>query len=98
MNNSCAWFKQHYPGAVSTNVMIIWTKTVTPAGGFNEAVQIMTNKGLERLVKRTKEFFSQLKGTDLRDLSETKLQEHLEQYELIVDDLTTKYGVAPELQ
>lgn len=98
MNNSCAWFKQHYPGAARTNIMIIWTKTVTSAGGFNEPVQIMTNKGLEHLTKRTKEFFSQLKGTDLQDISETKLQEHLEQYEVTVDDLTTKYGQAPKLQ
>ncbi len=98
MNNSCAWFKQHYPGATSTNMMIIWTKIVSPAGGFNDAMQIMTNKGLEHLKKRTKEFFSQFKGTDLQDLSETKIQEHLERTELTLDDLTTNYGEAPKLQ
>jgi hypothetical protein len=59
-----------------------------PAGGFNEPVQIMTNKGLERLVK----------ATGLQDPSKTNLQEHLEQYELTAGDLTMKYGEAPKLQ
>jgi hypothetical protein len=54
MNNSCAWFKQHYPGAKNKNVMIIWTKTVGAAAGFNESVRIMTGKKLEMLVKNVR--------------------------------------------
>jgi len=40
MNNACAWFKQRYPGAKNRNLMIIWTKTVGAASGFNEDVGI----------------------------------------------------------
>jgi hypothetical protein len=98
MNNSCAWFKQHYPGAVRHNIMIIWTRAVSAAAGFNDPVQIMTSKGLERLVKHSKAFFAELKATDLDDLSEKKLQANLERYELTVDSLTTKYGEPPKLQ
>ena len=71
-------FTNHYPGAAHANIMIIWTKTVGAAAGFNHDVQIMTKKYLERLIKHTKAFFAELKGTDLQDLSEDKLQANLD--------------------
>ena len=95
MNNSCAWFKKRYKGATSRNVMIIWTKSVGAAAGFTEDVQIMRGKKLELLVKKVKAFFGELKGVDLQDVSEVKLQANLERHGLSVDALTSNYSEAP---
>ena len=95
MNNSCSWFKKRYKGATSRNVMIIWTKTVGSAAGFTQEVQIVRRNKLELLVKNVKAFFGELKGLDLQDLSEAKLQTNLEHHGLSVDALTTKYSEAP---
>jgi replicative superfamily II helicase len=95
MNNSCAWFHNRYAGASSRNLMIIWTKTLGTAAAFTEEVGIMRNKKLEFLVKNTKAFFGELKGIDLQDLSETKLQANLEQHQLSVEALISKYSEAP---
>jgi len=95
MNNSCAWFQNRYPGAKSRNLMIIWTKTLGAAAAFTEEVGIMRNKKLDLLVKNTKAFFGELKGLDLQDLSETKLQANLERHHLTVENLVSKYSEAP---
>jgi replicative superfamily II helicase len=95
MNNSCAWFKQRYRGAANRNLMIIWTKALGAAAGFNEDVQIMRSKKLETLVKNVKAFFGELKGVDLQDVSETKLQTNLDRYRLNVDELISQYSEAP---
>jgi len=95
MNNSCAWFTKRYAGAKSRNVMVIGTKTLGLAAGFNEEVTIMRSKKLELLVKNVKAFFGELKGVDLQDLSETKLQPGLERNGLTVDALTSQYSEKP---
>jgi hypothetical protein len=96
MNNSCSWFKRNYSGCQATNVMIIWTKTVGAAGGFNEPVRIMTAKRLERLVRNVRGFFQELKDDDLQDLAEARLHENLESYHLTIDQLLTNYVESPK--
>lgn len=96
MNNSCAWFKNNYPGAVSKNIMIIWTKAVAPAAGFNEDVGIMRGRQLETLVKNVRSFFQEFRGVDLKDLSEGKVKTLLHTHQLTVDDLLTQYSEAPQ--
>jgi hypothetical protein len=96
MNNSCAWFKRNYPGAQATYIMIIWTKTVGAAGGFNEPVLIMTAKRLDRLVRNVRGFFQELKDDDLHNLAEQKISKNLDSYHLGVDELLTAYGEAPK--
>jgi hypothetical protein len=75
--------------------MIIWTKAVGAAAGFNEPVRIMTNKKLEALVKSVRAMFGELKGLDLQDLSEVKLQENIDRYDLGVDQLVQDYSEEP---
>jgi replicative superfamily II helicase len=95
MNNSCAWFKQHYAGAKNKNMMIIWTKAVGAAAGFNQPVRIMTNKKLEALVRSVRAMFGELKGLDLQDLSEVKLQESIDRNDLSVEQLVHNYSEDP---
>ncbi|MGH7146468.1 MAG: DEAD/DEAH box helicase family protein [Nitrospiraceae bacterium] len=92
MNNACAWFKNHYGSAEVKRVMIIPTKKVSPAGGFNEEVQVMREHNLKKLVSNIRAFFNEFKGLDLRDLSESKIQEFLELHGLSVPKLLADYS------
>jgi len=95
MNNSCAWFKKHYGVVPVKNIMIIWTKVVNRAGGFNDQVEIMVANLLARLVKNVRGFFGELGTADLQSLSTTKLQSNLEAYHLTVDELLKDYSEKP---
>ena len=53
----CVVSRIRYPGSKSSNLMIIWTKTLGTGAGFTEEVRIMRNKKLDSLVKNTKDFF-----------------------------------------
>ena len=46
MNNVIAWFRKHYGGTKVKNLMIIPTKTIGHAAGFNEPVEIVRNANL----------------------------------------------------
>ncbi len=95
MNNACAWFAKRYPGAKNRNLIVIWTKLLGAAAGFNQPVEIVRLKKLELLIRNVKEFFGELRGMDLQDLSESKLQAKLSQHSLTVDDLLSKYSEQP---
>jgi hypothetical protein len=96
MNNSCAWFKNNYPGAATKNIMIIWTRNVGAAAGFNENVEITRARGLERLVRNVRSFFQEFHGTDLKGLSENTVKSLLSTHLLSIDDLMTKYSESPK--
>jgi hypothetical protein len=92
MNNSCAWFKKHYGDSPVKNMMVIWTRTVGQAGGFNELVEILTNSSLSQLTKNVRGFFGELAKADLQNLSTTKIQANLKAYELMIEDLLDRYS------
>lgn len=95
MNNACAWFAKNYPNAKATNWLIIPTKNVSAAAGFNSAVLILRKPNLKKLVKNVRGFFGQLKKLDLNDIDDEKLQEYLNDYSVSTDDLP-KYGEMPK--
>ena len=94
MNNACAWFKERYKGAKSKNILIIPTKVVSKATGFNETVGIMRKANLKRLVYNFKAFFAEFKSVDLKDVSDKKVQEFLNTHKLSVDEILTVYSEA----
>ncbi|WP_234396926.1 DEAD/DEAH box helicase [Bacillus massiliglaciei] len=92
MNNACAWFQRNYEGITKVKrVMIIPTKKVNRAAGFNFEVEVMRERGLNSLKKNVKNFFNEFKSSDIKDLSERKIQEFLNLHNLSVDDIVTKY-------
>jgi hypothetical protein len=95
MNNSCAWFKKHYSDCPVKNLIIIWTRTVGAAGGFNEPAEIVTEPCLSRLSKSVRGFFEELRIADIADVSKSALQKNLEAYKLTVEDLLEKYSEKP---
>ena len=96
MNNSCAWFRKHYGDSPVKNMMVIWTKTVGPAAGFNEPVEILTDASLTQLTKNIRGFFGELGKADLQNLSTTKIQANLKAYRLTVEDLLDHYSEKPK--
>jgi hypothetical protein len=96
MNNSCAWFKKHYGDSPVKNMMIIWTRIVSQAGGFNEPVEIVTDVSLGRLERNAREFFRELGTADLQNLSAKMLQANLDAYHLTVEDLLIRYSEKPK--
>jgi hypothetical protein len=95
MNNSCAWFNREYGDRPVKNLMIIWTRAVNRAGGFNEPVEIVTDTSLAKLGRNVREFFRELRTADLQSLSASKLQANLKSYHLTVDDLLNAYSEKP---
>ena len=96
MNNACAWFKKHYHDAKVTNLLIIPTKIVSSAAGFNELVQIVRKSSLKKLVKNFKSLFGEFKKIDLQDIDDAKIQKYLKEHSLSVEDILTGYSEAPK--
>ena len=97
MNNSCAWFRDEYPGAKMKPMLVIPSKKLGKGAGFvDENVAIMRDKHLRQLVNRTRAFFTEFRMLDLKDLSVAKVQLLLEAHQLTVDDLLSdRYSESP---
>ena len=86
MNNACAWFDKVYNKTPVKNVIIISTKNVSRAAGFNEPVEIMRENKLRALSENIRRFYLEFKGLDLNDLSESRIQELLSLFKLTTND------------
>jgi hypothetical protein len=95
MNNSCAWFKQHYKGALAKNILVIPTKQLGPGAGFNDPVQVMRRARLKDLVRHFTQFFQEFKQLDLKDISDSRIQQAISEHHLAIDDLLNKYSEDP---
>jgi hypothetical protein len=95
MNNSCAWFKNKYPGCSVNNVMVIPPRRLGAGAGFTENVMIMQNKHLGKLRKNVKAFFCEFAALDLNALTEHKVQELINVHSLATNDILTLYASQP---
>jgi len=96
MNNACAWFKSHYPGAKCANVLIIPTKNVASAAGFNEPVGILRKPGLKKLLKNVRGLFAEFKSVDLQDVEDEKVQKLLKEHNLMTEEIFASYLELPK--
>lgn len=92
INNSIAWFEKNYPGARSTNVMIIPTNMVGRGAGFNKTVSIIRPKDLRSLTKAFKAFFRSFQNLEFNSLSPEHVQTLLNQHKLSMGDLISNYS------
>ncbi|ALC88887.1 DEAD/DEAH box helicase [Bacillus sp. FJAT-18017] len=98
MNNACAWFEKVYGDLPVKNIMIISTKNISRAAGFNKSVQIMRENKLATLTSNVRKFYKEFKGLDLNDLSEKRVQELLTLYKITTKDLTSDlYSEEPRI-
>jgi len=96
MNNAIAWFERNYAGTKVKNIMIIPTKVVGRAAGFNAAVQIMRNPSLKKLSSNIEKFFLEFRQYDLASLSEGKVDELLKLHHLSIDEILEEYSEEPK--
>lgn len=87
MNNACAWFEKVNGNVAVKNIMIISTKNVSRAAGFNKPVEIMRESRLKSLTQNVRKFYLEFKGLNLNDLSENRIQKLLGTYKLTSEDL-----------
>jgi replicative superfamily II helicase len=87
MNNACAWFDRNYPGASATPFLIIPTKKISKAAGFNKEVLVLRKNGLDRFINNVKAFYSEFALLDLQCLSEQKVQHLIDTHHLRVEDI-----------
>jgi replicative superfamily II helicase len=95
MNNSCAWFKQHYQGALAKKLMIIPARQLGNGAGFVEPVELMRRPKLKALVGHFKKMFQELKQLDLKNVSDARIQAAITENRLGVDNLTSEFSEIP---
>src|SRR5262245_36096647 len=61
-----------------TRIMVIPTKKIAAAAGFNDPVLILRERGLRQLTQNVRRFFTAFRDLDLRDLDEAKVQRLLD--------------------
>lgn len=91
MNNACAWFRDNYPGANFTRLLIIPTNKLGAGAGFNDAVGIVRKQELSKLVTNVRRFFGEFVKMDLSDVAEGRVQEYLVAHHLDTDDIKSTY-------
>lgn len=96
MNNACAWFTKNYGDVPVKRIMIIPTKKIAHAAGFNLDVQIMREKNLKKLVENVNKYFMEYKNLDLKDVSPKRVQELLSIHRLTAEDILSLYSESPQ--
>lgn len=95
MNRSASWFKRYYPGSAVTRIIIIPTNRLAKDAGLNDEVFVMRKKQLDLLSKNIRSFFLEFAASDLRDISEVKIAQHIRTHKLTVEALRTEYAQKP---
>lgn len=91
MNNSFAWFTENYPAAEASCVMVIPTRKLGDAAGFNMPVTILRETSLKKLRRNVQNFFQEFGAADLADLDPNTVQKWLSQHHLETDALVATY-------
>lgn len=96
LNNASAWFARNYPGAAVTRVLVIPARQLGEAAGFTDETLLLRERNLKSLTRNVRGFFGAFKSLDLRDISEAKVQELLEQHHLRATDFQDFYYEKPK--
>jgi len=97
MNNHCGWFEEEYKTDKVKRVMIIPTKNVAVQGNFTHEVEIMKRGKLRDLKNNVRSFFKEFKDYELKNMSDSKVQEWLVLHKLDTRSLETEYTEKPYL-
>jgi replicative superfamily II helicase len=96
MNNAHGWFAENYPGAKVECVMVIPTKKVSEAAGFNMRVMVIRENRLKKLTRAVQAFFKEFTGADLKDLDPAAVQKWLNHHNLGTDAIVASYTESVE--
>ena len=96
MNRSCAWFDANYTAATCHNWLIIPPRRLKSTTSFTHDVSILRKSGLGKLVSNVRKVVEELGGSDIRDLSERRLQQLFDAHSLSIEDICEKYTKPPK--
>jgi replicative superfamily II helicase len=91
MNNSCAWFKRNFQTENVKNILIIPTKNIASAAGFNDEVRITKKNKLNMLTSNVRSFYQEFSNKDLQSISDHQIQDLLSIHKLEINDFWTNY-------
>lgn len=91
MNSHCGWFEENYGNANCKRILVIPTKKLSYHANFTHSVQIMRKGTLKRLRENFKSFTMELYKYDLRSISDTKIQDLIDQHRLDERSLKETY-------
>jgi hypothetical protein len=91
LNNSFAWFTENYPSAEAACVMVVPTKKIGQAAGFNMPVTVLRDPGLKNLTRNVQNFFKEFTAADLKDIDPKTVQKWLNQHHLETDMFVKTY-------
>jgi replicative superfamily II helicase len=94
MNNSFAWFTEKYPGAKVACVMVVPTKKVGQAAGFNMDVTVIRESNLKKLGRNVQKFFQEFSAADFMDLDQKTVQRWLTAHDLETEQIVRNYTEA----
>jgi len=92
MNRSTAWFRKHYAGAVSKNIIVHPTNIESTAASFLDSVEVTRDSELKKFVKNVKFFFKSFESKNFKDLSAAHVQELVDLHGLSIDAVLMIYS------
>lgn len=97
INRASDWFRKNYGDVEVTRVMIIPTKKVARTAAFRDPTVIMREAKLDKLRRAVRGFFCEFTNLDLRDITNTHVQDLISAHHLGVDDLVVDFAEAPRV-
>lgn len=96
MNNSIAWFENHYPNSKFQALLVIPTLYTDKAGGFNADVKIVRQGSLRKLSKNIISFAKEFEHLDFNSLSANQVIEFINNNHLQVNTFVRNYSEKPK--
>ena len=91
-NNHLAWFKSTYGEGVNTLcIMIIPTARLSNQGDFADKVYAMNLNGLNKFTDNVKRFFQEIMNYDIDSITDSQIQNLINQYKLNSSDFINEY-------
>lgn len=91
-NNHLAWFKSIYGEGVNTLcIMIIPTARLSYQGDFADKVYAMNLNGLNKFTDNVKRFFKEIMNYDIDSITDSQIQNLINQYKLNSSDFINEY-------
>lgn len=95
MNTHTGWFQETYGDASCKRILIIPTYKVSYYANFTHDVEIMTYKLLNKFKSNIVSFFKEFKKFEIHEISDEKIQELINYYNLDLASIMSKYSRPP---
>ena len=98
MNQHCAWFDRYYKGHKVKSVLIHPARTLQKSAALTHEINIMDKGSLPQFVKTVRQFFNSFTNVDFQDLSQSHIQQLIDNHRLSVKELFEGYTKRPHVK